>query len=194
MPLSQWTLWRRRPDSAALNGPEGRHLAYGDATGNDARLLLRTLRGTFDFSGRSRRTEVLHYWIAVALSAVVAGFAIGLVAPYPILFWSQTMLGLLALVPLFALFVRRLHDQDRPGWWGLLLPVSILLSIPRQIAEANGDVVAILAARVTPMAWASDLLGLAIFLLFLWPGTDGPNRHGPDPRFDDPREPTPSLP
>lgn len=137
---------------------------------------------------------MLYYWIAVALLGVVTGFAIGAVASYRSFLWFQTALGLLVLVPLFALFVRRLHDQGRPGWWGLVLPLSLLLSIPQRIAEAKGDVMAILAARMTPASWAADLLALLILVLFLWPGTDGPNLYGPDPRFDDPEEPTPSLP
>jgi uncharacterized membrane protein YhaH (DUF805 family) len=56
-------------------------LAYQDTTGDNARLLLRTIKGTADFSGRSRRTEVIYLWIAISLACVIIGFPLQMILP-----------------------------------------------------------------------------------------------------------------
>jgi len=60
--------------------PSGGHMAYSDSTGDNARLLKRTVTAVADFSGRSRRTEVIYYWIATGLVGVVLHFAVSMVA------------------------------------------------------------------------------------------------------------------
>jgi uncharacterized membrane protein YhaH (DUF805 family) len=160
-------------------------LAYSDTVGDNAQLLSRTIRGVGDLSGRSRRTEVVYYWIACALVSVVLNFSASFVLSDNAAFWFGYALYLLLLVPMFALFVRRLHDQERSGWLGLLLPISVMLSIPRVLTESRGDVQAIIAQKLTPVAIASGVLGLAILVLCLLPGTDGSNHYGHDPRLDE---------
>jgi len=159
-------------------------LAFGDTSGENARLLLRTLRGVADFDGRSQRTEVVYYWIACMLVGVVINFSAIFVIPSAA-FWLDSVLQLLFVIPLFALFVRRVHDQDRSGRWGLLLPLTVLMGVPRSLALARGDAEAIIANTGSPLAIASGLVVLAILILCLLPGTDGPNRYGPDPRLED---------
>jgi uncharacterized membrane protein YhaH (DUF805 family) len=160
-------------------------MAYSDTVGDNARLLSRTIRGVSDFSGRSRRTEVVYYWIASALVGVVLKFSVTTITSFKTALWFGYALRLLLLIPMFALFVRRLHDQDRSGFLGLLLPLSVVLSVPRMLIFVRGDVEAIIAARLSPVAIASGLIGIAILVLCFWPGSDGPNRYGPDPRQEE---------
>jgi uncharacterized membrane protein YhaH (DUF805 family) len=160
-------------------------MAYSDTVGDNAYLLKRTILGTFDFAGRSRRTEVIYYWVATVLIGVTLGFARVMLAPFQSLMWFDVLLKLVFVIPMFALFVRRLHDQGRSGWWGLLLPLALILSIPQRANEIRGDVGALIAQKTSVTAVAMDLVCIAILVLLLWPGTDGPNRYGPDPRIEE---------
>ena len=160
-------------------------MAYSDSVGDNAQLLRRTVTGLTDFSGRSRRTELVYYWIASALVGVVFNFAASTVMPFETSTLLNNALQFVLMVPLFALFVRRLHDQDRSGWWGLLLPLSLLLSIPRLVTEIRGDVAEMIAPKTTPAGIAAGLCALAVFVLCLLRGTEGANRYGPDPRLDE---------
>jgi len=161
-------------------------MAYSDTVGDNAYLLKSTIRGTADFTGRSRRTEVIYYWIATILIGVVVGFVRVMLAPFQSMIWFDVLLQLVFVIPMFALFVRRLHDQNRTGWLGLLLPLALVLSIPERLNEVRGDVAAMMAQKTSPIAIALDLLCIAILVLFLWPGTAGPNQFGPDPRLEEP--------
>jgi uncharacterized membrane protein YhaH (DUF805 family) len=162
-------------------------MAYHDASGDNARLLRRAILGVADFSGRSRRTELLYYFIACALIGAVFHFAMSMTVSFDMAVRLGNALSLLFMVPVFALFVRRLHDQGRSGWWGLLQPLMLLLSVPRLIAELRGDLAAIIAQRFTPIGILSGIVGLAILILYFLPGSDGANRYGPDPRLEDAR-------
>ena len=160
-------------------------MAYSDSVGDNAQLLRRTVTSVTDFSGRSRRTEMIYYWFASALVGVVLNFAISTVVSFETSLLFANALNLVVMAPMFALFVRRLHDQGKSGWWGLLLPVSVLLSIPRVLAELHGDVAEIIAQKITPTGIVAGLCGLAVFVLCLLPGTDGTNRYGYDPRLEE---------
>lgn len=163
----------------------GVSMAYSNSVGDAARLLRITVTSVTDFAGRSRRTEIAYYWAAITLVSVVLSLAIGTVVSFETSLLFSNALKLVVMVPMFALFVRRLHDQDMSGWWGLLLPASILLSVPRIMAKLHGDVAEIIAQRVTPTGIAASLCGLAVFILCVLPGTHGTNRYGHDPRLEE---------
>ncbi|WP_324823627.1 DUF805 domain-containing protein [Brevundimonas sp.] len=146
--------------------------------------MIHTVYCTFTFSGRSRAMEVVYYWLA----SMLAGFLISFLrAPLP---WdvdwvarsaSDIVLGL----PFFALFARRMHDQGFSAWWTLLL-------LPLPLINLYQSYRAVFAVRNPswlhepgPLdGWVPWFLGLALVLmvLFLLPGTRGPNRYGPDSR------------
>jgi uncharacterized membrane protein YhaH (DUF805 family) len=159
-------------------------VAYSDSIGDNAELLKRTLTHVTDFSGRSRRTEVIYYWIAAVLIGVVLNFTATMFAPYETSLLVAETLRFVIVIPMFALFVRRVHDQSRSGWWAALLPLSVLLSLPLVLTEVRGDVSAIMAAKTSAPAVVSGVLGLAVFVICLLPGTEGANRYGPDPRLE----------
>ena len=127
---------------------------------------------------------MIYYWIASALIAVVIDFGVGTVAPFETSSTITNALQLVLTIPMFALFVRRLHDQNKSGWWGVLLPLSVLLSMPHMVAEASGNVDAIIAQKTTVVGIAAGLCGLAVFVLCLLPGSVEANRYGPDPRLE----------
>lgn len=91
---------------------------YRGAKG-DGLLFLRTVRKTFDFRGRSQRTE---YWIYAILGQFVA---FGGLLPFWLFdiglneFQSQMIVVTLFQIPFTALLVRRIHDIGASGWWSL---------------------------------------------------------------------------
>lgn len=91
-----------------------------------------------------------------------------------------------AILLLAAAVVRRLHDRDRAGYWGLLpLPCTLaaLLLAPASMESFRAPPVA-----PPPILLASFLNGMAYWVLFIVlivmlarEGTTGPNRFGPEP-------------
>ncbi|HEY6951575.1 MAG TPA: DUF805 domain-containing protein, partial [Bacteroidota bacterium] len=79
-----------------------------------------------NFKGRARRKE---YWmffllnLIVVMALAVVDFVIG---SFPVIY----MLYLLAvLVPSIAVFVRRMHDVGKSGWWWLIGLIPVIGSI-----------------------------------------------------------------
>ncbi|MBX5012289.1 DUF805 domain-containing protein [Rhizobium lentis] len=119
------------------------------------------------FSGRASRSE---YWwfmlfyvlmlFGLAFFAGVLAFATssgGVASPAS---YAVVICGLFILaifLPLISLHVRRFHDRNISGWWYLAL--VILGFIP----------------------YVGLVTGLAIFVISVLPGTEGPNKFGADP-------------
>ena len=66
--------------------------------------------------------------------------------------------GLALVIPSIALYVRRLHDINQTGWIYLGLMVASMIPLIGLIASIASIVIACI------------------------PGTDGPNKYGPDPK------------
>ena len=158
---------------------------YG-ATENLA-LLRRTVAGTFDFKGRSRRTEVLYFWIATSLANIVVGFSASAILHWKAVIVFNIVFGILIVAPEFALFARRLHDQNRSGWWAIILPIIIGLNISRSfnfIINTTHDELPIESPSSSIELWIGVPLVIAFLVFCFIPGTNGDNRFGPDPRID----------
>lgn len=65
---------------------------------------------------------------------------------------------LVALIPAIAVGVRRFHDQDKSGWWYVVLAIL----------------------SVIPLFGLIPFIALIVFMTVS--GTPGPNRYGPDPK------------
>lgn len=157
-------------------------MAFSDESEN-ARLLLRTVCHSTDFSGRAKRAEAIYYWIATTLLGVVAGFAI--MTSFPVIAGMiiTSAIGLVLQLPTFALFARRLHDQGRSGWWTLLLVSSFLFGIYELVRFSANPYPSIDGQH--PLTWIDGSLKIVVLIFLLLPGTDGPNRYGDDPRLAD---------
>jgi uncharacterized membrane protein YhaH (DUF805 family) len=161
-------------------------------------LAFRPLREMFVFTGRSTRSEVVAFFILgvfanMSIVTIVSSGALGWFLATIKLGWK-----LLWRFPWIALFVRRLHDQGRSGWWALLLVAPLTatlvstviapLIIPgvAQEIERRGALdwpVVMPSQPVSAVALAIYLLScVALLVLFLLPGAEGSNRYGPDPR------------
>ncbi len=145
------------------------------------RLAGKAIRGTLDFRGRSTRSEVMAFWLAVMFAGVPLTLLLALIAPVEAESkqFAATILGYVAFIPLAALFARRLHDLDRSGWWALAA-VPVLLVNSYQSMRASLD------AAPSSLPWWGSLAMLVpigiVFMFVIAPGTEGRNRFGPDPR------------
>lgn len=89
--------------------------------------------------------------------------------------------SILLLFPSLAVFIKRLHDRDRTGWWMALV---YGLSALGYVLEMAG-----LAGTVEAPSQLYIVLGLVTLVANLWllvecgflKGTPGENRFGPDP-------------
>jgi len=157
-------------------------------------LAFRPLRDMLVFSGRSTRTEVVAYFMLASVANLMTVTIDGGPAA-PLLDAAKFAWGLLWSFPWIALLVRRLHDQDRSGWWALInlayfLLAAALLAQPQM--PASGMSVRFLNWVAHPAATPLSVLLFAVafalamveLILFLLAGTVGANRYGHDPRLD----------
>lgn len=74
------------------------------------------------------------------------------------------------------LTIRRVNDQDRPGWIALI-PAALGVFVVPGLMSLH------VTGPVLPFPPGFGLLFVIGYLVFLFlPGTIGPNRYGPDPR------------
>ena len=73
------------------------------------------------FKGRASRSEYWYWYLFVLLLSLCTQLFD--VAAFPYSVWSptNTVTSLVVLLPGWAVFVRRLHDVNRSGWWMLLV-------------------------------------------------------------------------
>ncbi len=84
--------------------------------------MMIPLKKYFDFSGRARRMEFWMFYVGVVGAYVIGSVVDGLIGK-PIV---SSIVGLGTIIPLIACEIRRMHDQDRSGWW-ILVPIANLI-------------------------------------------------------------------
>ena len=139
--------------------------------------MILPLKRYFDFKGRSRRLEfwmfaLLNLIVSMIIGAIIAltggtgamlnDMQAGAGSPFGFLMSGAGILlliwSLAILIPSIAVAVRRLHDRDMSGWWYLGFIVLSLIPLLNVISA------------------------IAFIVLMALPGTEGPNRFGPDPK------------
>ena len=90
---------------------------------------LAALKKYAEFSGRARRSE---YWYFALFNMIFMIVAIGLdnllgttiySAPYGFFYFG---LALVMLIPGLAVFVRRMHDIGKSGWWYFIALIPLV--------------------------------------------------------------------
>jgi uncharacterized membrane protein YhaH (DUF805 family) len=140
------------------------------------------LKNYAKFGGRSTRTEVIGFYVLIMIVGLAANFAARWLGLEPMNAWLEGGLGAIFFLPTLSLFVRRLHDSGRSGWW-------LLVTWPALVAAAWELIV-----RPRPFTlhvslhlpwWAmipAFLSALAVWVLLLWPDDPDTNRYGHNPR------------
>lgn len=171
---------------------------------------LQPLKRYAEFRGRSSRAEFWWFTLfAVIIYAVIwllmvgslgsmaaagpeqsASSMIGLFGGVGIVFG---LFWLALIIPTIAVQVRRLHDQNRSGWWVgafYLLYVTYMVMLFGTIASTGGDPDA--APQSVSMVAGIGIIALLMFVymivllvFYCMPGTKGPNRFGEDPYGQD---------
>ena len=86
----------------------------------------------------------------------------------PVFLWY-----LIHLIPVIALQVRRLHDRGVSGWLvAIVWLTQILLMVPALLAYPTVYMI---------IHIVGGIIGIALLVMFLLPGTSGDNQYGPDP-------------
>lgn len=145
--------------------------------------FLDSIRGTFRFSGRSTFSELAIYWISAILIAMAVN------VPLLALLETNTqrmvweVIECVLYLPLPALLIRRLHDQDRSGHYLWLAAPGVALWATRKlVSETQGiDRRVAFDAMTWPLDWAATLASLVLLFLMFFSGTSGPNRFGSEP-------------
>jgi len=103
--------------------------------------MLLPYRRYFDFSGRSRRKEYWMFYLFIVIVYLLLSIIMGMGTPTidPVtgellgggaLFTiGMALLGIFALgtiIPSLAVSIRRMHDQNRSGWW-ILCPIANII-------------------------------------------------------------------
>lgn len=153
------------------------------------RAGLRPLRHYADFKGRSRRTEVVAFWLLLSLATFLVWFLV---------YRAHSTAGHLAAIglqcatvmPQLTLLIRRLHDQAWNNWWLLLLLPAYALGFWRFLVRPFG--LDFLAPFHLGPDTASTVQLICTFvmvtLLFERPEKRS-TRYGPDPRRFEPGDP-----
>ena len=143
--------------------------------------MLKSVLRNLGLLGRTSRTTIISFLILCLFGAVVLWFGqLVLFKERPELLalvvlarpWIPLVLSLIFL----RLSVRRINDQDRPGWIALVAAALGLVIVPTGFGIA-------FTAPILPLPPAAALLLVVGYLVVLFlPGTIGPNSYGPDPR------------
>ena len=139
------------------------------------------------YTGFEGRIGRMQFWIAtilaIALILVILFISLWVVgeADITVIRLNRLIITLVFLYPLLAVWVKRLHDRNRPGYMVIAFLVPWLLHQTTNLIGLTGD----------PLLFTSvDILFLGInIVIALWfivdlgllRGTKGPNRYGPDP-------------
>ena len=95
-------------------------------------MLFEAVKKYAVFSGRARRKEywmfVLLYFIAYVVGIVI-DVIVGTFNPIAGFGLVSGLVSLGLLIPSIGVLVRRLHDTDRSGWWGLIIFIPIIGTI-----------------------------------------------------------------
>jgi uncharacterized membrane protein YhaH (DUF805 family) len=139
--------------------------------------IIQSLKKYADFSGRAARSEFWTFFFFVLVANAVARLVDallgrGLLMPGPV----AMLVGLVLIVPQFAVAVRRLHDVNRSGR-ELVVPCVMLAVLPLMLMFGSvlGRIVALGFYAVTLLLFGQ------LLLMLVRKGSTIPNRYGACP-------------
>lgn len=152
--------------------------------------IKHVFRNYANFRGRASRSE---FWWFYLFMTIVSGalYAISMVgiatSPDPQRWGLLAQVGIIltivwflaTILPVSAVWFRRLHDSNKSGWWYILPIVSGFFGFALFALSALQNQVLFAAGAV--LGLVSGLAGILLLIFALLPGTPGPNRYGEGP-------------
>jgi uncharacterized membrane protein YhaH (DUF805 family) len=136
----------------------------------------------FSFRGRINRAE---YWQAVrtCFYLTLAGYPLALfIASLTVAFgilggaWVAGMIVCLVALGLSAAGIKRLHDQEKSGWWILILWSGPIVLTGSYLTPSSLSII------LYPISVGAVIVTIGAIIGYgSSPGTPGPNRYGPAP-------------
>jgi len=176
---------QKQQDSAPY--PSDRAARHADTVASDFHVdsfsgaILSCFLKYATFRGRANRAEFWYF----NLFLFITGFVLSIVdasMQAPMSITLNWIWSLATLIPFYAVSVRRMHDQDKSGFFVLLALAGLILLFAGAIF--------LLYAKTenigSDFGYAMLFFGCALILwqlvLYCLPGTEGPNRYGPSTR------------
>lgn len=143
-----------------------------------------------NFRGRASRSEFWWFYLLMVIVSTVL-YTISLVgistSADPQRWNALAQVGIIAMLvwflvtilPVSAVWFRRLHDSGKSGWWYLLTIASGVLGFALFALSALQNQVLFAAGAV--LGLLSGIGGIVLLVFALLPGTRGPNRFGDEP-------------
>jgi uncharacterized membrane protein YhaH (DUF805 family) len=149
--------------------------------------ITHVLKNYVNFRGRATRSEfwwfslfmVIVYVVLLIMSSV--GIATSadpqLWGPLAQVGSTGTLVWFLAtIIPVSAVWFRRLHDSNKSGWWYVLTIMSGFGGLVFVVLSALQNQVAFTVGMV--LGLTSGIGGIVLLIFALLPSTPGPNRYG----------------
>lgn len=152
--------------------------------------VKRAFKNYVNFRGRTSRSEFWWFFLFVVAVSVALYIIseVGIATSADPQLWNTvaqvgTIMNLVwflaTILPVSAIWFRRLHDSNKSGWWYVLTVASgiggfvlfALSALQNQILFSAGMGLVIV----------SGISGIALLIFALLPGTPGPNRYGESP-------------
>jgi uncharacterized membrane protein YhaH (DUF805 family) len=89
---------------------------------------ISVLKNFSNLKGRARRSEFWYFALVNLIISFSLDFSIGLVLP-SVAALISLIYNLAILIPSIALFVRRMHDVEKSGWFTLVPVYNVILAI-----------------------------------------------------------------
>jgi uncharacterized membrane protein YhaH (DUF805 family) len=126
------------------------------------------------FSGRSRRKD---FWLVFLANLIIGVIFSGLTAILPVLNILFGVFCLAVLIPNVALWVRRLHDTGKSGWWLLLSFVpTVGVFVLMAFVGLSGKLILLVLIPVI------SLIVLIVLIIFAATDSGPDNEYGPNPK------------
>jgi uncharacterized membrane protein YhaH (DUF805 family) len=152
--------------------------------------ITHVLRNYVNFRGRATRSEFWWFFLLtfIVYVALFIMSSVGIASSADPQLWgllaqvgsTGTLVWFLAtIIPVSAVWFRRLHDSNKSGWWYVLTIMSgfggfifvVLSALQNQVTFMVGMVLGI----------ASGIGGIVLLIFALLSSTSGPNRYGEEP-------------
>lgn len=87
------------------------------------KFYFQAWRRSLDFSGRSSREE---FWMFIWVHTLVTIGCIAIDIVMGMATWFDAVYGLLSLIPMLSVIVRRLHDINKSGYWTFVFFIPVI--------------------------------------------------------------------